>query len=121
MTDLLQVPAHFKKVESKSTGAWRMLFETIDYVEPEKINKILTLNNKDGFVLFAERKLEVTDLVNLPKMPEVKKTDGKPPSQRLRAVMFKLHKQLGGKDADFEGFYITKMEAIIDHFKDKLE
>ncbi len=121
MTDLLQVPAHFKKVQSKDTGAWQMVFETIDYVEPEIINRILTLNNNNGNLLFATRKLDLKDLEQMSEIPEAKKTDGKTPCQRLRAVLYVLHESIGGKKEDFDSYYMGQMEKFIDHVKGKLD
>lgn len=44
----------------------------------------------------------------------------KPPSVRLRAVLFVLWEQQG-KKGDFNDFYREMMEKFIDHIKSKLE
>ena len=41
----------------------------------------------------------------------------KSPSQRLKAVYFKLWEQDGEGYDDFEQFYESKMEKLIDYFK----
>lgn len=54
---------------------------------------------------------------------EAKIQDGrkvKTKSQRLRGVLFRLHEQTI-PDTDFELFYNEKMEAIIEHYKQKLQ
>jgi len=43
----------------------------------------------------------------------------KSPSQRLRAVFFRLHEQ-SGLEIDFEQYYLTELERLIEHFKKKL-
>jgi len=43
----------------------------------------------------------------------------KSPSQRLRAVLFRVHEQ-SGLDIDFEQYYLTECERIIEHYKTKL-
>jgi hypothetical protein len=46
---------------------------------------------------------------------------GKSPSQRLKAVLFVLWKQLGERENDFDVFYRLEMEKLIDNIKEKLE
>lgn len=41
-------------------------------------------------------------------------------SQRLRAVLFRLHEQMDS-DLDFETWYKQEMNIIIEHFKTKLD
>lgn len=48
------------------------------------------------------------------------KLDNKTPSQRMRSVIFIWWKQ-SGEQEDFDTFYRTKMEMLIDKIKDKLE
>jgi hypothetical protein len=53
---------------------------------------------------------------------EEKLTDGrkiKSKAQRLRAVLFKLHEQTQTNQT-FDEFYNERMEALIEHFKSKL-
>ena len=45
---------------------------------------------------------------------------GKPPSQRLRAVLYRLWEQTPEGYKVFNDFYIAKMEKLIEHFKEKL-
>jgi hypothetical protein len=52
---------------------------------------------------------------------EVKgETETRTQSQRLRAVLFLIWKGEGEKTT-FEEFYRSKMEAIIEHYKDKID
>jgi hypothetical protein len=47
-------------------------------------------------------------------------TNAKTKSQRLRAVMFRLWEQQPEGFKDFDVFYNSKMEVLIEHFKAKL-
>ncbi len=58
------------------------------------------------------------ELVDSTKLVGGKKQ--KSESQRLRAVLFRLHEQVND-GSDFELFYKTKMNELIEHFKSKLE
>ena len=49
------------------------------------------------------------------------KTDGKTPSQRLRAVLYVYWKQHKQKDIEFDIFYLKYMNRTIDRIKDKLD
>jgi hypothetical protein len=44
----------------------------------------------------------------------------KSPSQRLRAVMFVVWKEVKGAKGDFESFYRAQVERIIEQYKEKL-
>ena len=45
----------------------------------------------------------------------------KTPSQRLRSVLFLMHKNDNEGSPDFKDFYRLKMEKVINHFKSKLD
>lgn len=70
---------------------------------------------KFGFVLFKSNEFSTADI---PK--EEAEDASKTPSKRLRAVLFILWKQMGEK-GDFEQYYRTQIEKIIDHLKAKLD
>lgn len=59
-----------------------------------------------------------SELVDKTPLASVKKN--KSESQRLRAVLFRLHEQLND-GSDFEVYYKSTMNNLIDHFKQKLE
>lgn len=71
---------------------------------------------KEGWLLFSEDEITEEDI---PKQPAT--DESKAPSQRLRAVLFKIFIQTGGKKEEFEFFYRDKMNEIINHFKAKLD
>lgn len=45
----------------------------------------------------------------------------KTPSQRLRAVLFRVNEAQGGTKESFDEFYKSRMEELINHFKQKLD
>ena len=81
---------------------------------------MLKLINKTGCLNFTVRKVEAMDIAKLPEIKEIK-TDGKSPSQRLRAAIFGLHEQRGGKKEDFEAYYSKVMEKFIDDVKGRMD
>lgn len=50
-----------------------------------------------------------------------KDLDQKPPSVRMRNVLYLLFKQNQEGHADFDSYYRAKMEKFIDHLKSKLD
>jgi hypothetical protein len=68
--------------------------------------------------LFIIRPLDVTTAGLVEVKSEV---DTKTPSQRLRAVMFLLWRQNHEGHEQFDTFYKSKMDAFIEHLKEKIE
>ena len=80
---------------------------------------MINCEGQPGWFTFSTHQIEVEDIKDLPPL---KPTDGKKtPSQRLRAVLFRLWEQDDEKFKEFDGYYRFKMEKIIDHLKQKLE
>ena len=57
---------------------------------------------------------------NAPKLVIEKDIDTKTPSERLRNTLYVLWKQTEEDSIGFDEFYRSKMEKLIDHFKEKL-
>lgn len=60
------------------------------------------------------------DLINKLEADQLE-YQSKTPSQRLRAVMYKLFQQDPQSFADFTRFYEYQMERLINHYKSKLD
>ena len=81
----------------------------------ETMAQLQNLNGSFGHILFQENKFADADLPT-----EQAEDKSKTPSKRMRAVMFVWWKQLGS-NGDFEQFYRTKMEKMIEIVKGKLD
>jgi hypothetical protein len=95
-------------------GGMRLRIETQELTDEEKLT-VLKFNNKFGYFLFKENDIQDSDI---PQGNADMK--GKSPSQRLRAVMYLIFKESGGKAEDFADYYNTEYEKIITHFKSKI-
>lgn len=71
----------------------------------DQIVDLLIQPKDDPFALITEVKSEV---------------DAKTPSQRIRSVLFVLWKQNQEGHDQFSTYYLKKMDAIIDHLKEKI-
>lgn len=86
-------------------------------VRSEYAAELFALNDKIGWFFFADQVIK-----EVPKdLPDVVlEKNEKSPSERLRASLFVLHSQNGGKKEDFDSFYKKQMEMFIEAVKDKL-
>ena len=76
--------------------------------------------NKVGFLAFAPDPFATHEMEEIDKL-KVEFTDtGKPPSQRLRAVFFRLFELNGEGYKTFHDYYSAKMEMLINHYKNEL-
>lgn len=109
-----QAPAILTSVSYSKDGGVRLGFTTNELTDEDKVI-IAKFYQKFGFVLFKSNEFTLEDV---PK--EQAEDKNKTPSKRLRAVLFLLWKQTGEK-GDFEAYYRTQIEKMIDVVKGKLD
>ena len=116
---IFQVRGFLTGIKTK-TNSWEIKFETDENVPGDKIAIFADLKNKPGYMTVSSHLVEAEDIIDLPPIRPVEKSD-KTPSERLRSVMFLLWKQNseGFKTAD--EYYRFKMEKLINHYKDHLD
>ena len=118
---IFQLPATLDKFESKMNGAVKFIFTTQEMIKPAHLTTLMSFLNQVGYLNFAVRHIEATDLINLPEPDKTKYDKGKTPAQRLRAVIYLVFKEKGGDDKDFPAYYDKAMETLIQQVKGKLE
>ena len=118
---IFQVQAIIVSDSSMATGGRKFVLHTAENLDPAKVKKLIELENKPGWFTFNADMIDVADLTNLPKIDNTRYTEGKSPSQRLRAVMYLLHKQKGGTDKGFPVVYDTNIEKLIEQYKNQLD
>ena len=85
---------------------------------PEALMEMDKLLGQRGILYFkadgelTDREIKELDSVEL-------EHEGKTKSQRLRNVLYVLHKEMG-LESDFSEYYANKMEHLIQHFKDQI-
>ncbi len=107
-------PAILTRIAYLKDGGLSIGFSTNELKDEEKLIAS-RFHNKFGWLLFSENEMNDTDI----RHGQADDT-GKTPSQRLRAVLFVYWKQLG-EQGDFDDFYRTQMNRIIDGLKAKLD
>ena len=117
MSEVFQVPSTLYKVTSMSHW-WRLIFDTQENVTPQTMSTVLGWMNQLGHLTFAIRQIEAQDLLDL---PEIKTDDRKPPSQRMRAVLYRSWEKDNRGHKEFTVYYEVRMEQIINKLKEQLE
>jgi hypothetical protein len=118
MNNLLQTPATVSKISTLSHRSLRIQVDTAENLSDEQMGKFSALHEKFGHFLFSPDTIKEEDLLKLPPLPE-RPEEGKSPSQRLYNILFVYHKQLND-GTDFEVFYRTYMDKIINKIKERL-
>lgn len=93
---------------------WSIRFTTKIYTPAEMLGWLDAMN-ENGWVIFAPDEMQE---VEIPQ--EDTDLGGKSPSQRQRAVLYRLWEKLGEK-GDFEVFYRSQINRHIDLIKNKLD
>lgn len=111
----IQLPAIFNKITSMADKSYKLEFVTRELGSDAAT--LMTLIHQEGWLLLSLNKQQETDI---PTEKADSMTNQKTQAQRLRSVLFILWKQKGA-DGDFEQYYRTHLEQIIDQIKSKIE
>lgn len=115
---VFQVPSTITKITTMADRSFRLQIDTERELTPAEATLLFSLNNNTGFFLFKDVPFEEDDLVDIPESAPKEKHE-KSKSQRLRAALYRLWEK-SGKIGDFELFYDTRMDRLIDQIKEKL-
>jgi len=83
----------------------------------ETMAELFALKGSIGWFMFAEKPQSEMDLSDVPDI-KLERWE-KSPSQRLRAVIYRLWESVKS-ELEFEVYYRSKMDSIIEMLKDKL-
>ena len=112
---MLRIPAILTSQSLTHDGGMRLGFTTQEMSVSDKLEATENYD-KFGYLLFSPNPISDRDI------PTAQAEDkSKTPSKRLRAVLYLLHIQQGGKKETFEAFYMNRMELLIDQIKAKLD
>ena len=115
-----QLPAGLEGYRSLKDRTLKLTFETGE-MSPEQMANIHFSLNKIGWLAFSPDPFATHELDEIDKMKVEFDDTGKPPSQRMRAVLYRLWEQSPEGYKVFNDFYMMQMERIIIHFKNKLD
>ena len=115
-----QISAQLEGYRSLKDRTLKVTFETSE-LSPEEMANIHYSLNKVGFLAFAPDPFATKELEDIDNLKVEYADTGKPPSQRLRGVLFRNWEQKNEGYEVFNDYYTSRMEKLINHFKDKLD
>jgi hypothetical protein len=116
---MLTIPSQIVKVETMSEKDCMKLTLHTNELSPTQKAELMGFHNQFGFFAFAVK--EVISEADIPDEPLPEFAGQKTLSERLRNVLFLLHKKQGGKPEDYEFYRQKVMEKLISHYKEKLD
>jgi hypothetical protein len=119
MTKVFQIPILVTGLKTTADKALEIKIHTRDVktFKQDDLAKIMQMLDQEYWAAFAEIEIQKEDIeVGEERVDRWEKT----PAQRLRAVWYRIWEQKSSTE-DFESFYRTQMELLINKLKDKLE
>lgn len=116
MPDLL-LEAKISKAARKANGDISFTVTTVGEMESGVLAQIDEVRDTPGHLLFSATEI---DTEKLPDFAPIEKGD-KPPSQRQRAVIYRMYEVWPKRDTlSFDEYYLRVMETIITDLKSRL-
>ncbi len=110
-----------EKIETRADRTIKITISTQE-ITPDYKTKIFEFHQEFCEILLSSSPLKPQEIEEAGKnIDPSASTNIKTPSQRLKSVLFLLFQQDNRGYKDFDSFYKTKMEEIINNFKAKLE
>lgn len=106
-------------LSTRNDGSFKIVIGTQE-IDKSHVGELFGLTNKFCKVLITDNNISPIEeeLIDATEMKSGKKS--KSQSQRLRSVLFRVHEQQ--KPAiEFDDWYKSELERIIDHYKAKLD
>jgi hypothetical protein len=117
MMDGLLIPVIVETIRSLKDGSISVNVVTQE-LSPGKAAELFALRNMVCFAYFSAKQIEANEKSIIDSMDVELK--GKTPGQRLRNVMYIKWKNDNEGYPDAQAYYVAKMEAIIEHYKQDL-
>ena len=111
----MRLTSYFTGFSSWSDGSASLRFATQE-LSAEDFAELKRQHNLFGNLIFKESSIQPQDIPTTD--PD---TNTKSQAQRIRALLYKLHLQEGGKPEDFHLYYKEKTEKYINYLKSKID
>ena len=117
----LVLPVSVETTATRHDGSVKIVMGTYE-LNTQSAVKLFDLRKSEALMYLSSDNISQEELDALDGFKlDSEKTDGKTPSQRLRAVLYVYWKQHKQKDIEFDIFYLKYMNRTIDRIKDKLD
>lgn len=112
------IPAVFVKPVFRVDGSVKLEFDTGEFSGADAAD-LMDLRQTEGWLLFTKNSSEAME-ASIPDEKADAMMGTKTQAQRIRGVIYKIW-ELNGSKGDFESYYRTATERIIEQLKEKLE
>jgi hypothetical protein len=119
MSATFQIPAILDSYRSLRDRTLKLTFETSE-MSPQNMSDIQYSLLKVGFLAFKPDAFATHELNEIDALKVEYNDVGKPPSYRLRAVLYRMWEQQPEGYTAFNDYYVSHMEQLIEHFKGRL-
>jgi hypothetical protein len=117
VSGVIKVPAQFTGIRSKVDRTYSLTFNTREIPGDTAADLLKMAMDEVWLLISPDNSL---DAVDVPKYKADSGANQKTPSERLRAVYWVWHKQLGITE-DFDLWYAHKMSGLVEQIKAKLD
>ncbi len=117
---MLQIISEITKVETVHDGGLKLVVHTNE-ASPDDMALLMGLRGKQGMMLFKENIENFTE-AEVKDLPEVKVEQGqKTPSERLRAIIYRIWEHNTNQKQAFQLYYIGYMDKLCEGLKEKIQ
>ena len=116
MANIIHLPVLIDKLATLKDGSVKVSLETRE-LPADQMTSLFNLRNQEAWCLLSANQIDESEV---PKEKADPVLSTKTASQRMRNVIYILYKQ-GGMQGDFESYYNSTMERIIETLKDRIE
>lgn len=120
MNKPVYISAQIEGIQSRKDKTCKISLGTNE-LTPQNAALVFGLNQKFAFVALKPDEFKTDEKEIIENLQSGYEDSSKTPSQRLRGVLFVLWKQNEQGYDDFNDFYRHKVEAVIEHFKSKID
>jgi hypothetical protein len=111
--------AQIEGIASKVDGTVTIKISTQE-LDKNAAGDVFGLRGKHCKVLLSDSNITTLESEMVDATPLVSGKKHKTPSQRMRAVLYRIWEQQGANE-DFEVFYQNEMNKVIEHYRSKLD
>lgn len=116
---MILIPAQLESVSTRKDKTLKLTFGTNE-LSPTQASELFGTANQFGYLAFKEESFRREELDAVESLKSELDDTLKKPSQRLRGVLFKCYEAESEGFNTFAKYYDSKMEQLINHFKNKL-
>jgi len=117
---MLLIPSILSTFTSLKDKTLKLVFETNE-VTPEQMTNIAKNLQQFGYLAFKKEAFKQSDKDALESLDTKYGGKGKSNSQRLRSVLYVMFEQNDKGFKNFNEYYDSEMNKIIEHYKNKLD